>query len=1062
MDFNKVDYKELLEDSFQLYNNPDNKSTTLQDIGVQFDCNDTTKNSPKDIKNRFVEPSVVPQVFVNEYEENIDNTWDSLENAKFAHINSVITRDNFYDSTACDWKEVKSHPEGKPDYESDSGSKYWYTDNGVYRESDHWGFGVGSCDWTLNENPELSWRDNEKVRVGYADFKDFKNTEGKSFPQIFEMLTPKEAGLEDTDQNGDIYYFNYRTNDLENKNNFVDDKLYPASIETRLYTECASEGADTSQPSSVTNKVNENVVDNVSNSVVNQVGGQSGTPRNYGSKKPGATSLKNYAFELTTIEKIAEEIVVEADLESKKPYLLKDLEKSKFDKKDYDQIIDICNDMDPTGKKAVFTQWILRRHALDGEEFSGVESSDYLQKFLELKKSKKLQNADADINHYKSFADLKEKVDQVLEETGGYTSKRKEEKSNTEDGIQKIDQDGDIELYVVNTQEAAAKEFRSTSWCVKDPKWFNDYAKDDKNFYYFKKDGKPYLLLHTKDFRTVSDGTPSDRDFYNIRNLFTRNNLQEVDSEIAIELLLMNEFDNKDYYNTLLNNVSDGEDAWKLLSEEIVTKYDNPEVFNKIIKTLIDDGDSTGALVYGKLDRESNPELFDKLVYQSINNGDAVVLLSKKIVTRDNGDIFFDCVDASIRSGRSYESLIKGYITKEDGDVYDTAIKDAISRGYTKHLYHNKLLSVDDLDKYASLISGDVSYDLINSNIVLPDDSVYKKLIMNIINGTYLIEDLIYNRILTFKDLFWLREEEDSCKNRNSLYNVFYRLGDYANLENRPEYLDYLISNDYLVNGFQYGLQNMSDELYDKLIQMNDKRVLGYMLAYRVLTRDRSPELYGTLTEEIMGMGNTYKLITSGAVKPEDGDFYKECLRRSVQDGYNAIRKLVNNDIISASMDQEYKDVVIDQAKKSGELDLLLQLDIITEDEWKNLRKINENSSEDSNTEQNTEPMDESAKDDTTKESAFEFTDINKLADLYGDSDRGDEIPESQNKFLNSLPVSEVDKDQKQKLMDEAKKVNKVINYIPKSLNYPFIEDEMAGNVLFFSETDFMEDLFNN
>lgn len=306
MDFNKVYYKELLEDSFQLYNNPDNKSTTLQDIGVQFDCNDTTKNSPKDIKNRFVEPSVVPQVFVNEYEKNIDNTWDSLENAKFAHINSIITRDNFYDSTACDWKEVKSHPEGKPDYESDSGSKYWYTDSGVYRESDHWGFGVGSCDWTLNENPELSWRDNEKVRVGYADFKDFKNTEGKSFPQIFEMLTPKEAGLEDTDQNGDIYYFNYRTNDLENKNNFVDDKLYPASIETRLYTECASEGSDTPQPSSVTNNVNENVVDNVSNSVVNQVGGQSGTPRNYGSKKPGATSLKNYAFEFTYINKLAD------------------------------------------------------------------------------------------------------------------------------------------------------------------------------------------------------------------------------------------------------------------------------------------------------------------------------------------------------------------------------------------------------------------------------------------------------------------------------------------------------------------------------------------------------------------------------------------------------------------------------------------------------------------------------------------------------------------------------------------------------------------------------------
>ena len=767
MDFNKVDYKELLEDSFKLYNNPDNKSTTLQDIGVQFDCNDTTKNSPKDIKNRFVEPSVVPQVFVNEYEENIDNTWDSLENAKFAHINSIITRDNFYDYTACDWKEVKSHPEGKPDYESDSGSKYWYTDSGVYRESDHWGFGVGSCDWTLNENPELSWRDNEKVRVGYADFKDFKNTEGKSFPQIFEMLTPKEAGLEDTDQNGDIYYFNYRTNDLENKNNFVDDKLYPASIETRLYTECASEGADTPQPSSVTNKVNENVVDNVSNSVVNQVGGQSGTPRNYSSKKPGATSLKNYAFELTTIEKIAEEIVVEADLESKKPYLLKDLEKSKFDKKDYDQIIDICNDMDPTGKKAVFTQWILRRHALDGEEFSGVESSDYLQKFLELKKSKKLQNADADINHYKSFADLKEKVDQVLEETGGYTSKRKEEKSNTEEGIQKIDQDGDIELYLVTTPEAAAKEFRNTGWCVKDPKYFEQYAKKDSNFYYFKSGGVPAYLLHKAETfpKNIEDEDASDEELIELAPLMIKHNLPNRE-----RLMDIIDFDS-----------SDGE---------------------KLIDSLAVDSDSA----------------YNLINYYGIP-----------------------------ASHPNFSSIL------------DMACE--------KHLIGTMFY-----------VAGAADW---------PD---------------YLKEHLA----LKFLD----RE------NGEDLFSLF---------------------------SYGYADKNFNEEIFFEAVE----QALKY------------------------GISNT--LLQEGYITQEDIDYVR------------------NN-----------------------------------------------------------------------KESVFEFTDINKLADLYGDSDRGDEIPESQNKFLNSLPVSEVDKDQKQKLMDEAKKVNKVIKYIPKSLNYPFIEDEMAGNVLFFSETDFMEDLFNN
>lgn len=856
MDFNKVDYKELLEDSFQLYNNPDNKSTTLQDIGVQFDCNDTTKNSPKDIKNRFVEPSVVPQVFVNEYEKNIDNTWDSLENAKFAHINSIITRDNFYDSTACDWKEVKSHPEGKPDYESDSGSKYWYTDNGVYRESDHWGFGVGSCDWTLNENPELSWRDNEKVRVGYADFKDFKNTEGKSFPQIFEMLTPKEAGLEDTDQNGDIYYFNYRTNDLENKNNFVDDKLYPASIETRLYTECASEGSDTPQPSSVTNNVNENVVDNVSNSVVNQVGGQSGTPRNYGSKKPGATSLKNYAFELTTIEKIAEEMVVEADLQSKKPYLQKDLQNAGVDESQFETYIQTANNADPTGDKAVYTQWILRQYLqsiifkISGKVIINTdEYKEVLNNFIRLKNSKKIQPAD--INQYKSFDDLKAKVDQVLEETGGYTSKRQEEQTKAEDGIKKLDQDGDIELFVVNTPEAAAKEFRNTEWCVKDPKFFDQYAETDKNFYYFKKGGQPYLLVHRQDYKDVEDNIPSDEILYDIRKLLIRNKLCSINANIA------------SYY----------------LKNGFIQKSSNPEEYHEMVDSIIKDGFGPHLLYDRIITKDYDPETFKRLIDQELYGSRGVgcmKLLRRGIVTPEDTEYFTKAVNGVIDNISESTGKLYNYI-KDIPELYEKSVTEDIERGHT----------------------------------------------------------------------------------------------------------DYLIEGQYL-------------------------------------TREKNPDLYD------------------------------KCIREAIPGRVYVGLNWIDKGFITKDDTPELFDIAITQALKDHNDEYILEKGWLTQEEI------------DSYKQQPSEETEQTPLDDTTKESAFEFTNINKLADLYGDSDRGDEIPESQNKFLNSLPVSEVDKDQKQKLMDEAKKVNKVINYIPKSLNYPFIEDEMAGNVLFFSETDFMEDLFNN
>lgn len=64
------------------------------------------------------------------------------------------TSENFFESTKADYQRVDSLPNGfdqeNPDYESRSGSKYWYTDQGVYRMSDHWGYGIASCWWFLD------------------------------------------------------------------------------------------------------------------------------------------------------------------------------------------------------------------------------------------------------------------------------------------------------------------------------------------------------------------------------------------------------------------------------------------------------------------------------------------------------------------------------------------------------------------------------------------------------------------------------------------------------------------------------------------------------------------------------------------------------------------------------------------------------------------------------------------------------------------------------------------------------------------------------------------------
>lgn len=278
--------------------------TALSDLGVQFDTNNTTPNGGSDINKRYVDRPVVPQVFSNTLNEDIDNTMTDIENAKYA--SSKITKDNFFDCTACNWKQVNNTMEKDPDYVSDSGSKYWYTESGVYRLSDHWGFGVGSCDWLLNEDPELSWRDDSGKRLGYANFSDFKSTKNKTFPEIFDVLTKQSVQLNDTDQRSEVVYYNYRSNMDEPSDNFTSDIIYNAPIETRFYATSAEDTQQT-QSINVVDKVTENVVDGVTENITPSVSGQNGSPINYSSKKPGATSLKNYAFELTTIDKIAKE-----------------------------------------------------------------------------------------------------------------------------------------------------------------------------------------------------------------------------------------------------------------------------------------------------------------------------------------------------------------------------------------------------------------------------------------------------------------------------------------------------------------------------------------------------------------------------------------------------------------------------------------------------------------------------------------------------------------------------------------------------------------------------------
>ena len=82
-----------------------------------------------------------------------------------------FTRYNFFKYTYCEFLEVSEDvfKNNRIHYKSKSDSQYFYTDEGVYRYSDHWGR-VANCRWKLLANGKFK---NQISHLGYAKWSDF-------------------------------------------------------------------------------------------------------------------------------------------------------------------------------------------------------------------------------------------------------------------------------------------------------------------------------------------------------------------------------------------------------------------------------------------------------------------------------------------------------------------------------------------------------------------------------------------------------------------------------------------------------------------------------------------------------------------------------------------------------------------------------------------------------------------------------------------------------------------------------------------------------------------------
>lgn len=88
-----------------------------------------------------------------------------------------INRDNFYKFTDGHFTPC-AIPDRAPDYRS-ADSSYWYSDEGVVRQSDHWGKGIASCTWTLGDEPSAPCYRNKGLgqRSGFIPWGDFRDPE---------------------------------------------------------------------------------------------------------------------------------------------------------------------------------------------------------------------------------------------------------------------------------------------------------------------------------------------------------------------------------------------------------------------------------------------------------------------------------------------------------------------------------------------------------------------------------------------------------------------------------------------------------------------------------------------------------------------------------------------------------------------------------------------------------------------------------------------------------------------------------------------------------------------
>ena len=101
--------------------------------------------------------------------------------------------------------ELEAIPNGLPNFQSESGSSYYYSDKGVFRLSNHWGR-AGNSKWRLLPLEIYKNLPTRRKKLGFANWNDFHQ----------DNSTEKLYFIELDFKNEEIH-FNHRNNLIQNQ-----------------------------------------------------------------------------------------------------------------------------------------------------------------------------------------------------------------------------------------------------------------------------------------------------------------------------------------------------------------------------------------------------------------------------------------------------------------------------------------------------------------------------------------------------------------------------------------------------------------------------------------------------------------------------------------------------------------------------------------------------------------------------------------------------------------------------------------------------------------------------